>query len=142
MKYTPMVRKAMKIAYEAHHGQTDKAGVPYIFHPIHLAEQMEDEISICVSLLHDVVEDTNVTEENLRQEGISEKVIGNVKLLTKGKDEDYMKYLERVKSSEVAVKVKIADLKHNSDVSRLTDITEKDRKRLEKYKKAMEYLTH
>ena len=142
MKYTPMVRKAMKIAYEAHHGQVDKAGVPYIYHPIHLAEQMEDETSICVALLHDVLEDTSISEEELRQKGISSVVIDNIKLLTKGKEEGYMEYLERLKSSEIAVKVKIADLKHNSDVSRLLEITEKDKKRLEKYTEAIKRLTH
>lgn len=142
MKYTPMVRKAMEIAYEAHHGQVDKAGVPYIYHPIHLAEQMEDETSICVALLHDVLEDTCISEEELRQKGISSGVIDNIKLLTKGKEEGYMEYLERLKSSEIAVKVKIADLKHNSDVSRLLEITEKDKKRLEKYTEAIKRLTH
>ncbi|MBQ4522768.1 MAG: bifunctional (p)ppGpp synthetase/guanosine-3',5'-bis(diphosphate) 3'-pyrophosphohydrolase [Lachnospiraceae bacterium] len=142
MKYTPMVRQAMKIAYEAHHGQVDKAGVPYIFHPIHLAEQMEEEISICVALLHDVIEDTNISEEKLREEGISSEVIYNIKLLTKSKEEEYMDYLERIKSSEIAVKVKLADLKHNSDASRLLDITEKDKKRLEKYTEAIKRLTH
>ncbi|MBQ3514894.1 MAG: GTP pyrophosphokinase [Lachnospiraceae bacterium] len=142
MKYTPMVRKAMKIAYEAHHGQVDKAGVPYIFHPIHLAEQMEDEISICVALLHDVIEDTDVSEERLKEEGISLEVIDNVKLLTKSKEEEYMNYLERIKSSETAVKVKLADLRHNSDVSRLSNVTEKDKKRLEKYAEAIKRLAH
>ena len=142
MKYTPMIKKAMKIAYEAHHGQVDKAGIPYIFHPIHLAEQMEDEVSICVALLHDVIEDTDVSAEKLRQEGISETVIHNIMLLTKGKGEDYMDYLERIKSSEIAVKVKLADLKHNSDSSRLSDITKTDEKRMEKYQEAILRLTH
>ena len=132
----------MKIAYEAHHGQVDKAGIPYIFHPIHLAEQMEDEVSICVALLHDVIEDTEISAEKLRQEGISETVIRNIMLLTKGRGEDYMDYLERIKSSEIAVKVKLADLKHNSDSSRLSDITKTDEKRMEKYQEAILRLTH
>lgn len=142
MKYTPMIKKAMKIAYEAHHGQVDKAGIPYIFHPIHLAEQMEDEVSICVALLHDVIEDTEISAEKLRKEGISEAVIHNVMLLTKSRGEDYMDYLERIKSSEIAVKVKLADLKHNSDSSRLSDITKIDEKRMEKYQEAILRLTH
>ena len=103
---------------------------------------MEDETSICVALLHDVLEDTSISEEELRQKGISSGVIDNIKLLTKGKEEGYMEYLERLKSSEIAVKVKIADLKHNSDVSRLLEITEKDKKRLEKYTEAIKRLTH
>ena len=66
MIYTSLTCEAMKIAYRAHHGQTDKAGLPYVVHPFHLAEQMEDEYSVCVALLHDVVEDTDVTLEELR----------------------------------------------------------------------------
>ena len=142
MIYTPMTRKAMEIAYRSHHGQVDKSGVPYIFHPIHLAEQMDDEISVCVALLHDVLEDTNVSEEELLKEGISEAVIKNIKLLTKDKNETYFDYLERVKSSKTAVKVKLADLKHNSDSTRLLEIKEKDRKRMEKYSEAIKRLTH
>ena len=137
-----MTRKAMEIAYRSHHGQVDKSGVPYIFHPIHLAEQMDDEISVCVALLHDVLEDTNVSEEELLKEGISEAVIKNIKLLTKDKNETYFDYLERVKSSKTAVKVKLADLKHNSDSTRLLEIKEKDRKRMEKYSEAIKRLTH
>lgn len=142
MKYTPMVKKAMKIAYKAHQGQVDKAGIPYIFHPIHLAEQMEEEIEICVALLHDVIEDTDVSEAMLKEAGIYVEIIENVKLLTKSKEEDYMDYIEKIKSSEIAVKVKLADLKHNSDVTRLPEITEKDKKRLEKYTEAIKRLTH
>ena len=68
MIYTPLTNKAMRLAYAAHQGQTDQAGLPYIFHPFHLAEQMEDEISVCAALLHDVVEDTPITLEELEQE--------------------------------------------------------------------------
>ena len=81
MIYTPLTIKAMKFAYDAHHGQLDYNGIPYIFHPLHLAEQMEDEISCCVALLHDVVEDTAVTFEELEQE-FPVEVVEVVRLLT------------------------------------------------------------
>ena len=68
MIYTALTKKAMKVAYEAHHGQTDRSGTPYIFHPFHVAEQMDDELSVCTALLHDVVEDTEITFEDLTGE--------------------------------------------------------------------------
>ena len=77
MIYTPLTKAAMEIAYRAHHGQLDKSGVPYIFHPIHLAEQMVDEVTVCVALLHDVVEDTDITFEALEGEGFTAEIIEN-----------------------------------------------------------------
>ena len=68
MIYTALTKKAMKVAYEAHHGQTDRSGVPYIFHPFHVAEQMDDELSVCAALLHDGVEDTEITFEDLEKD--------------------------------------------------------------------------
>lgn len=119
MIYTPMTRKAMGIAYRAHHGQVDKAGVPYIFHPIHLAEQMDDETSCCVALLHDTVEDTDVTFAQLSQE-FPEVVIDALKLLTHDKGTPYFDYVRAIRENPIAVKVKLADIAHNSDQSRLT----------------------
>lgn len=117
MVYTELTGKAMKIAYAAHHGQVDKAGIPYIFHPIHLAEQMEDEISCCVALLHDVVEDTDITLEALAPD-FPREVIAALKLLTHKADTDYIDYVRAIKADPVAVQVKLADLAHNSDLSR------------------------
>lgn len=117
MVYTPTTNKAMQIAYAAHHGQTDYNGIPYIFHPFHLAEQMDDEISCCAALLHDVVEDTAVTIEQLARE-FPEELIVVLKLLTHQKDVDYFDYVRAVKENPVAKKVKLADLDHNSDQSR------------------------
>ncbi len=122
MIYTPLTNKAMRIAYRAHHGQLDYNGIPYIFHPIHLAEQMEDEISCCAALLHDVVEDTPVTLDDLREE-FPEAVVDAVALLTHGKEEDqysesYFHYVRAIKGNPIAKKVKLADLAHNSDQSR------------------------
>ena len=142
MIYTPLTNKAMNIAYDAHHGQMDYNGIPYIFHPIHLAEQMEDELSCCAALLHDVVEDTDMTMEQLAEEFPTE-VIDILKLLTHEKDVDYFDYVRAIKKNPVAVKVKLADLDHNSDQSRCigSGLTEE---RLaywrQKYQKAKEIL--
>ena len=117
MVYTELTNKAMKIAYTAHQGQLDKSGIPYIFHPIHLAEQMDDEISCCVALLHDVVEDTAVTMEELAEEFPAE-VINTLKLLTHDENVDYFSYVRKIKTNPIAKKVKLADIAHNSNQSR------------------------
>ena len=117
MVYTELTNKAMRVAYQAHHGQLDYNGIPYIFHPIHLAEQMDDEISCCAALLHDVVEDTAVTMDDLAKEFPAE-VIEVLKLLTHRDDVDYFSYVLAIKSNPIAKKVKLADLAHNSDQSR------------------------
>ena len=117
MIYTILTNKAMKIAYAAHHGQLDYNGIPYILHPVHLAEQMDDEISCCVALLHDTVEDTDVTLEQLRAE-FPPEVTDAVALLTHEKGTDYFDYVRRIASNPIAVKVKLADLDHNSDQTR------------------------
>lgn len=122
MIYTPLTNKALKFAYDAHHGQLDYNGIPYIFHPVHLAESMDDEISCCAALLHDVVEDTPVTMEQLRQE-FPPEVTEVVALLTHDdstefRSEDYFAYVRRIKAHPIARKVKLADIAHNSDQSR------------------------
>lgn len=143
MIYTPMTVKAMRIAYEAHHGQMDLNGVPYIFHPYHLAEQMTDEISTCVALLHDVVEDTDVTMEHLEAEFPSE-VIEALKLLTHEEGTDYFSYVRSVKTNPTALAVKLADLSHNQDESRIVDMTAIPERKLlhwrDKYTKARRIL--
>ena len=117
MIYTPLVNKALRIAYDAHHGQVDKNGIPYIFHPIHLAEQLDDEVSCCAALLHDVVEDTEVTMEQLAAVFPAE-VINVLKLLTHEKDVEYFTYVRAIKENPIAVKIKLADIAHNSDQTR------------------------
>ena len=136
---TAKTRRAMEIAYAAHRGQVDKAGVPYIYHPIHLAKQMETEEECIVALLHDVVEDTAVTIEQLEKE-FSETVIQALILLAHDDSVEYMEYIKRIKPNPLAKKVKKADLKHNSDLERLPKITEKDKKRQVKYQKALQIL--
>ena len=117
MIYTPLTRKAIVIAYNAHHGQFDKSGVPYILHPVHLAEQMDDEFSCCVALLHDTVEDTDVTLEDLAKD-FPKEVVDAVALMTHAEDVAYFDYVRAIKRNPIAVKVKLADLAHNSDESR------------------------
>lgn len=142
MIYTPLTKKAMKLAYEAHHGQVDKAGLPYIFHPIHLAEQMDDELSCCAALLHDTVEDTDVTQEEILRL-FGKDVAEVIALLTHRKDEDYFEYVRAIAKNPVAKRVKLADLDHNSDQSRC-DGAELSEEKLaywrEKYQKAREIL--
>ena len=142
MIYTPMTIKAMKIAYQAHDGQLDYNQVPYIFHPVHLAEQMEDEISCTAALLHDVVEDTDVTFEDLRQE-FPEEVIEVLRLLTHEDGVDYFDYVRAIAKHPIARRVKLEDLKHNSDQTRCVGSNlseEKLRYWAEKYAKARRIL--
>lgn len=117
MIYTPMTKKAMQIAYSAHHGQVDQVGAPYILHPVHLAEQMDDEISCTVALLHDVAEDTSVTLQQL-SEIFPQEVMVPLTLLTHEKGTDYFAYVKALRQNKVAVKVKLADIAHNSDQTR------------------------
>ena len=128
MIYTELTIKAMNLAYHAHHGQFDKGGVPYIFHPIHLAEEMDDEISTCVALLHDTVEDTAVTLEDLSKEFPAE-VVNAVRLLTHGEDVDYFDYVRAIRQNPIAVKVKLADLRHNGDPKRICNQGNQERRR-------------
>lgn len=136
-----MVDLALSIARKAHEGQLDKAGVDYIEHPIYVASQVDTEEEKAVALLHDVIEDSPVSAEGLLQAGLPETVVTAVQVLTKKKEQDYQTYLETVKKNPLARVVKLADLKHNSDLSRLSSITEKDRERLKKYKKAIDFLS-
>ena len=136
---TKLTRKAMILAYDAHKNQFDKSNVPYIYHPIHLAEQMDTELECIVALLHDVVEDTEITFKALEKE-LPEEVVDLLKILTHDKKVDYMDYIRNVKKSVIATKIKIADLEHNADITRLDNITLDDIKRTEKYKKALEIL--
>lgn len=117
MIYTELTNKAMRIAYAAHHGQVDTSGQPYIFHPMHLAEQMKDEVTTCVALLHDVVEDTPVTLEELARE-FPKEVVDAVRLLTHGEGAEYLDYVRAIKQNPNARAVKLADLAHNCDETR------------------------
>ena len=140
MIYTEHTKRALRLAYEAHKGQYDKSGVPYVFHPLHLAEQMEDEESIVAALLHDVVEDTAYSLADLRAMGFPEKALEAVALLTHDPTEPYLSYVARVKENPIARRVKLADLRHNSDLSRIETVTARDLERVEKYAAAIRLL--
>ena len=142
MIYTPLTIRAMSMAYDAHHGQLDKSGVPYVLHPLHLAEQMDDEISCCAALLHDVVEDTDITPEQLAK-AFPAEVVEAVRLLTHDPDTDYFDCVRAMKGNPIAVKVKLADLAHNMDASRFAGV-EVPKERIgyfrDKYTKALAIL--
>jgi len=140
MIYTPLTKKAIGLMFKLHKDQKDCSGLPYVFHPWHVAESMDDEISTVVALLHDVVEDTDITFDDLRTEGFSDAIISTLQLLTHDDSIPYMEYVANLKHDPIARKVKLADLRHNSDLSRLDEITEKDRERYEKYQQAIALL--
>ena len=112
MIYTELTKKALKLCFEAHKEQVDKSGMPYVFHPFHLAEQMTDEATTVVALIHDVVEDTDTTFEYLEKQGFSVEMINALKLLTHDKGVPYMDYVAEIKTNRIATVVKLADLRH------------------------------
>lgn len=124
MFYSELVKKACKIAFDAHINDEDKGGYPYILHPAFLAFQMEDEITTCVALLHDVIEDhgDKYSFEYLEKVGFYKEIIDALRLLTHDEDVPYEKYIEKIKSNPYATKVKIADLKHNLDSRRISGV--------------------
>ena len=132
---------AFEIAKTAHAGQTDKAGLDYILHPLQVAAEVTTDEEKAVALLHDIIDDTDVTASELLAKGLPDNVVEAVKALTKKHNQNYAAYLAGVKKNRLATAVKLADLKHNSDLSRLEKITQKDRERAEKYRKAIEYLS-
>ena len=132
--------KAYEISKRAHLGQVDKAGEDYIKHPEKVASFVETDEEKAVAYLHDVIEDTELTLEDLHEYEFSKEVIEAVDIITKKKGEDYRSYLNSVKKNKLARAVKLADLRHNSDLTRLTKVTEKDIERKEKYQKAIDFL--
>ena len=140
MLYTEMAKKALCLCFEAHKEQVDKSGMPYVFHPFHLAEQMDSEETVCVALLHDVMEDTDYTAADLRAMGFSEAVLEALCLMTHDKAVPYLEYVGQVAHNPIARAVKLADLRHNSDLTRLETVTEKALQRVEKYKAAIALL--
>lgn len=140
MIYTELTKIAIQLCYDAHKDQLDKSGIPYVFHPIHLAEQMVDEDTTVVALLNDVVEDSRYTLADLEAMGFSERILAALKLLTHEKGVPYMEYIARIKEDPIARAVKLADLEHNSDLSRLDEIDEKALARVRKYEQAIRML--
>ena len=132
-----MLAKMLLIATNAHAGQFDKGGTPYILHPLKVMHYLktDDEELQCIALGHDVIEDTNVTYKDLREAGISERVIEGIDALTKRLGETYEDYKERVYVNRDAMKVKLCDLRHNTDIRRLKGVREKDLERMAKYQR-------
>lgn len=137
MLYTVLTKKALKISFDAHKNQVDKGGMPYVYHPFHLAEQLDDELSTCVALLHDVVEDTDITLDELKSNGFPDEVIEALSLMTHRDNVPYLDYVRAMKDNPIARKVKLADLAHNSDLTRLDKVDDKAIERINKYKQAV-----
>jgi (p)ppGpp synthase/HD superfamily hydrolase len=133
------IKKAYELANNLHRGQVDKSGQPYIDHLIEVANQVDSVEAVMVALLHDAMEDQGVTRRFLISQGFPDAVIEAISLLTKI-DDDYMSYIQRIKQNDLARVVKIADMRHNSDLSRLKSVSEKDIARKEKYLKSIELL--
>lgn len=133
------IAKALQIAVEAHKGAVDKGGNDYIFHPISVALHMKTNEEKIVALLHDIVEDTEITIEDLRKQGFSEKILMAIDAITRRENEDRETYLCRVKANSLAKAVKIADLNHNSDITRIIEPKEKDFERIKKYVKEIKF---
>lgn len=131
---------AEKTAAVKHEGQFDKGGNPYFTHPQAVAAQLENTEHKIAAYLHDVCEDTPTTFDDLLEMGFTPKIVNSIKLLTKSDDISYEEYLEKIKLDECARNVKMADIRHNMDISRIPCPTEKDFARLEKYKKALKFL--
>lgn len=140
MIYTKLTKAAMKLCFEKHQSQVDKCGMPYPFHPFHVAESMTDEETTCVALLHDILEDTDTTREDLIALGFPPAIVEAVCLMTHDDDVPYLEYVRRLRANPIARTVKIADLRHNSDLTRLDAVSEPDLRRVEKYKQALEIL--
>lgn len=135
-----ILKKAIEIATEAHKGQKDKAGNDYIAHPLRVMNSVNTTPEKIVAVLHDVVEDTHITFENLAEQGIPENLIEVIRLLTHEPDVPYFDYIENLSKNDMAVTIKLADLKDNSNLTCLNMVTPKDEKRLEKYMKATDML--
>lgn len=143
MIYTPLTKKALKLCFEAHKEQVDKTDMPYVFHPFHLAEQMTDEVTTICALLHDVVEDTDYTLDDLLEMGFPDAVLEALALLTHDPAVPYMDYVKEIATNPIAKAVKMADLRHNSDLSRMEphQMDARALKRNEKYRIALDYLS-
>lgn len=137
MKRGEMLSKMIKIMVDGHHGQFDRGGVPYCCHPLKVMHYLktDDEELQCMSLGHDLFEDTNVTRKELREAGMTERIIAGIDALTKQPGQTYDEYKERVFANVDAMRVKLCDLRHNTDIRRLKGVTEKDMERMAKYQR-------
>lgn len=135
------LEKAIAIALRVHEGQTDRYGQPYILHPLFVMLQMESEAEMTAAVLHDVIEDSETTLADLRQEGFSGEVLEAVRLMTHDETDSYEAYVRKLKPNPMARKIKLADLRHNMDIRRMDRVRTADTERLERYRSAWESLT-
>ena len=137
---TNYVEKALKLALEIHAGQVDKAGKPYILHPLRLMSKFSTDDEMITALMHDVVEDGDITLADLENLGFSKNVVSAIDCLTKRDNESYEAFISRINQNSLAKKIKIEDLKDNMDLTRLDSISDKDIARVKKYHKALSVL--
>lgn len=135
-----LIEEAIEIAVKAHKGHRDRYGQPYILHPLRVMMRMNTEDEKVTALLHDVIEDTDTTMDDLRKKGFPENILTGIDCMTKREGEPYDEYIKRAESNPISLKVKIADLEDNMDIRRIKNITEKDTERLNKYRKYWEKL--
>ena len=140
LSYNEQFQIALELAVEKHKNQTDKAGNPYILHPLHVMENVNSKEGKIVAILHDIIEDTDITEDYLFKIGLSKRIVDAVVALTRSEDMDYQEYIKNLSSNPLAKEVKLADLVHNMDLKRLPTLEEKDLERNRKYQIAYHYL--
>ena len=140
MNWDELYDIALQIATKAHKGQKDKSGCDYIMHPIRVAERCKDPMTKIVALLHDTIEDTDVTTDFLRSQGFPEEIIDGVLSVTKQEGEEYEAFVRRAAQNPLGKEVKQADLEDNMDIRRLKEISDEDVARLRKYLRAWQYL--
>lgn len=140
LSYNEQFQIALELAVEKHKNQTDKAGNPYILHPLHVMENVNNKEGKIVAILHDIIEDTYITENYLLKIGLSKRIVDAVVALTRSEDMDYQEYIKNLSSNPLAKEVKLSDLEHNMDLKRLPTLEEKDLERNRKYQIAYHYL--
>jgi len=138
----PTLEETIRLAVEAHYGQRDRAGEPYILHPLRVMFRLQTETEKIVGVLHDVIEDTKYTADDLRRIGYSEEILQALNCVTRRAGETYEEFVSRTKANPLATRVKLADLEDNMDVRRMVAVTEKDMERLARYRKAWSVLQH
>jgi len=134
------LEQAISIASLAHTGQLDKGGEPYILHPLRVMMKLKDERQRIIAVLHDVIEDTNITDIDLLYQGLGYDAVNVILTLSRRKSESYDEYIDRISKDEFAIEIKLADLEDNMDISRIKNMTGKDYERVEKYGRAREKL--
>lgn len=140
LSYNEQFQIALELAVEKHKNQTDKAGNPYILHPLYVMENVNSKEGKIIAILHDIIEDTDITEDYLLKIGLSKRIVDAVVALTRSEDIDYQEYIKNLGSNPLAKEVKLADLEHNMDLKRLPTLEEKDLERNRKYQIAYHYL--